>query len=557
MAKREQVRARTGVPLRWYFLAIVAVAVFAHGLSLGSDFYMDDKEHILKQERIVEGQWYEFSWRWIPYMAFCVVYRIFGYSSVAFHALNLVLHVGVSCLLFVAGRDIFGYLKFLATPAQRRRAAFLGAMLFAAHPLCSEVVNYARCTMIGSVTLFSVLATWAAVRFFEVQGRAAPVSPVESEARRRMTRQWAIVTCAGVLLAAASKNPGIFHALGNVILVGLAMAGVAQLRHFWHWTPTKRQWLFLVPGILLVGVLSYIWSHEIQGAILRWEHVYLVHTLTQGRVFWEYVERIFWPMHLASDHYIAWSAGFGDTVAILKTAGLFGLSIGAFAGMFFHRTRVACLLLCLALAPFLLRFLYPVKELMVEYRAYPAMPWIALLGGAGLTILVEHRRTLGIGIAAAIITACAAHSVYRSMDWQDVETLALNVLEQYPLNGRAVTHLQAEAFAKGDFAMAVGWKREMEELTAKNIAFNEEHARWRVYEQNRFHENYCNAEQIVVYALAEWKGDEAALGYADQRLEDLARKLPRYYLDLRKGGYRKENTLVIARNRVAARVDGR
>lgn len=553
MAKREQGRA--GMPMRWYFCAIVAAAVLAHGLSLGADFYMDDIELILKKVEVREGDWLAFSWRWIPYMGFCLTYKLFGFSAFAFHAWNLSIHMALSCILFIAGRDIFGYLKFLKSPAQRRNAAFLGALLFAAHPLCSEAVNYARCTMIEFVTLFSVVAAWAAVRFFEAQGRLLPIAEPEVLARQQLSRRWGIILGVSVALAAASKNPGLMHALANVGLVCLAMGGAARLMPILKWKPSGGQWLLIIPLMFLAGYLTYSWGREVRGAILRWQDIYFVHTLTQGRIFWEYAERLFWPAQLSSDHYIAWSQGWRDTEAVAKTAALIGLAAAAFAGLFHRRLRIPALLLCLGLAPFLLRFLYPVKELMVEYRAYPSMPWFALLGGAGLAVLGERRRLLGVGVAAALIAGSVARSADRSIDWQSVASLAANVREQYPLNGRAVTHLQGAAFEEGDFARAVALKRDMENLTEQNEAFNAANRGLRAYEYFRMQENYCNAEQIVVYALAEWQGNEAALNYADARLVELVEKLPQFYLDLKRGGYHRENNLVKARTIVAARME--
>ena len=64
----------------------------------------------------------------------------------------------VACVLFGFGRD---FLRGRA-PAG---VAWFGALLFAVHPLASEIPNYARTQDLAWVTLFSLLASWALLRF--------------------------------------------------------------------------------------------------------------------------------------------------------------------------------------------------------------------------------------------------------------------------------------------------------------------------------------------------------------------------------------------------------
>lgn len=536
-----------------HFLIILLAAILAHGLSLKAGFYMDDFELILKKESLQEGAWHapEFAWRWIPYFIFSAILRVFGGSSIAFHCVNLILHLGISCLVFAAGRDIFQRLSFSRTDEARTNAAFIGALVFACHPMCSEAVNYARCAMIEFVTLFSVLATWFAVRYFEPSSNAIPVQPGDP----KLARRWGILMVAAIVLAACSKNPGLLHALGNVGLVCLAASGYRQLSSVLKWRLAGKRWLLVLPLFLVVGYLSYTWSMVVRAAVLRWQEIYLMHTLTQGRIFWEYVERIVFPYHLSSDHYIAWSSGFADLEAVLKTAALFLVSAAAFAGLFLKRFRVVALLLCLALAPLQMRFLYAVKELMVEYRTYPAMPWVGLLAGIGIGAIYERRRMVGTVAAAALIGTCIALSAARSTVWSSWENLAENVSEQYPLNGRAITHLQGVAFRSGDFARVIALKKDMDEATRLNEKYNSDHKGWRRYANVRAQEDFCNSEQLVVFALAHWQGDEAALRYADRRLATLCKELPQFYVDPRTGGFHPQNSLVKARLFVKNRLE--
>jgi hypothetical protein len=96
-------------------------------------------------------------------LTFWLNYQTGGTNPIGYHAVNLLLHVAVVCLLFHI------LLKYLP-----RDTAFISAALFAIHPIQSEAVNYifARSTLLA--TLFCLLCwrswkegkTWLAVAWF-------------------------------------------------------------------------------------------------------------------------------------------------------------------------------------------------------------------------------------------------------------------------------------------------------------------------------------------------------------------------------------------------------
>ena len=132
------------------------------------------------------------------------------------------------------------------------------------------------------------------------------------------------------------------------------------------------------------------------------------HGLTQARIFWEYGARLIWPwapFGLCSDHYVAWSQGWGDVPAVAQLAGI--VILGGMGVVLVLRRgaagRLTGMLLLLALLPVLLRFGYSVRELMIEYRVYPAMPWLGMLAGLGLALVYQKARGLGVGLAVVIL----------------------------------------------------------------------------------------------------------------------------------------------------------
>jgi protein O-mannosyl-transferase len=107
-------------------------------------------------------------YRPVPMVLHFFLYQAFGLSTIAFHALNIVLHALNACLLLQLGlRTGFG-----------KGAAFAAAILWAVHPLHTEAVSYMSSTpellwstfaLLGLLTLvpgFTLRRTGLALVFF-------------------------------------------------------------------------------------------------------------------------------------------------------------------------------------------------------------------------------------------------------------------------------------------------------------------------------------------------------------------------------------------------------
>ena len=308
------------------------------------------------------GQLNGLSWTNLWY---CMIYQIFGMSPVAYHAVNWLLHTAVACALFVFGRD---FLKGKWPTS----VALFGALLFAVHPLASEIPNYARTQDLAWATLFSLLAAWAALRFLRDGGLLMP-----------------ILCGLAVVGAMFSKGPGLFHALMAVAVVGL---GCMRSE---HWAFAKRRWLLLA-GItcLLIGALWLTgYPSNWLASTFRWKDPrFIGHAYTLSRVFWEFAWRAVIPVALSSDHEITetliphgthfWN--IPDKGAMLAMTSFLGLTFFSVFLAWRKSTRLVGVCLFLFAATILLRFLYLIPEFMPEYRIYPGMPWFCL--GAAIVL---------------------------------------------------------------------------------------------------------------------------------------------------------------------------
>ncbi|MEO5716267.1 MAG: hypothetical protein ABIT37_22500 [Luteolibacter sp.] len=407
------------LPFAW----IIAASALAHLWCLGSVFFLDDSVQIEHNERLVTGEFWGAGLTAWTQLVYAVEYRLFGISSPGFHAVNWLLHTAVACVLFAFGRDFLG-------DRARWRVALFGAVLFAVHPLGSEIPNYARTQDLAWVTLFSLLAAWAMLGFLKNGG-------------------WMkLLACAVCVFGATfSKGPGLFHAALAVSVVGLAVVTSD------HWKMFRRHvWLLAASAVV---ILAALWLSGGLGAFLNGlksfgQPRFIGNAYTLGRVFWEFAWRSVVPVSLSADHHIAetivhpgmhfWNVP--DTGATWATAGF--VAFTAFSGFLAWRrsTRLFGVCFLLFCSTILFRVLYPIPEFMPEYRIYPGLPWFCL--GAAILLHAALRKFTEIPprVPAVIVVAVFIFlSAKRSFLWHDLDRLSGDVLRQYPTQSRALWEL--------------------------------------------------------------------------------------------------------------------
>lgn len=408
------------------FLVIIAASALAHLWCLNSVFYMDDMYAIRDNETILQGRWSGLrGLRMWTYFSYVIQYRLFGMSPVGFHAVNWLLHTSVACVLYGLGRD------FLRGRAPEG-VAWFAALWFAVHPLASEIPNYARCQDLAWVTLFSLLATWALLRFLQHGGWSKLI--------------WVAL---GVVGATISKNPGMFHVGMMLGAVGLASMTPEQRSLLPRWIRWVAAAFLLALGVLWYsGVLPNMLQHTRMWAEPR----FIGHGYTLARVFWEFAWRAVLPVALCSDHHIAetlvppgsglWSVP--DRIAMVAAVSMLGLTALSLFLAWRETTRCFGVCLFLFVATILFRVMYLIPEFMPEYRIYPGMPWFCL--GGAILLHAVWKRLSGNGpphlVAALILVSCIGLSAKRSFLWHDLDRLMADVLKQYPGQSRAVWMLQ-------------------------------------------------------------------------------------------------------------------
>lgn len=418
------------------FALVIAAAALAHLWCLGSQFFMDDMPGIRDNEAIRNGDIFRTVTQAWTYLGYHIQYKLFGMSPVAFHAVNWLLHTANACVLFVLGREL------LDGHRGRDGVALFGALLFAVHPLCSEVPNYARCQDLAWVTLFSLLGSWGVLHFL------------------RSGNRWALAGFAiGLAGATVSKGPGLFHAAmmaGVVALISLRPQHLSLIRRRAAWSAATFATLLAV--LWIAGVLPRWFAY----AETNWSTPrFTGHAYTLARVFWEFAWRAVIPVNLCADHQIAETMvppgagwfGIKDQAAMFAAAAMLALTALSVFLMWRKTSRLFGACLFLFTATILFRVMYVVPEFMPEYRIYPGMPWFCL--GAAILLAALWRLLPGGGsprwIAALILIPLIVLSAKRSFVWHDTERLCVDILRQYPAQARAVWKLHDRDMDRGDW----------------------------------------------------------------------------------------------------------
>ena len=443
---------------------ILLAALLAHGLCVQAIFYQDDWPQIVANDWVSLGSWWEAGQRALTYFTYWLTYALFGMSAPAFHAGNLLIHGVVAVAVGGFARAFLVEAADLP-PERAERIGWWAGLLFAVHPLCSEVLNYTHARDLELVTLFSVLAARAALRW-----------------RRQLKpgHRWPMATMLAVGAATFCKETGFILAAGSAALVFLATRKTPQAR---TWQPVAmplpgapkmpKTKLVVAPkdAALIKGNWPVTFSLALVALCLAvvawpaWRTAYAAlhhprlgwHALTKARVFWMYVQRLVAPVGLCSDHQIAWTTTWDDPAAWLATAGMAALIAGVAVLLVRGRgaVRAAGVLAALVLMNFLHRLANPTASLMVEARVYPAMwPLCVLIawaigakaagsrqqaagGDGGDRLLAVRWVVVGVLVITGIVL-----SEQRAQVWGRRETLVKDVLAQYPLQGRAYQEVQ-------------------------------------------------------------------------------------------------------------------
>lgn len=215
-------------------LLLAALAVLAHGQTLGFGFVMDDLSHIADNRRLGRfalseifgrGTWANLgiadaadNYRplflaWIDLQA-----RLFGVSAPAFHGGNLLVHTVATLLVWrIAAR-------FVAPGA-----AVVAAAVFCLHPAQIQPVSWATAVAELLMAAFALAAAWAHLRWRET-GRTAWLGAVAAFYLAALLCKETAIALPLALLAIDRARRVPWRDSARLAVLGLAMVAWAALR---------------------------------------------------------------------------------------------------------------------------------------------------------------------------------------------------------------------------------------------------------------------------------------------------------------------------------------
>ena len=400
---------------------------------------MDDPGAIVFSPYVYGGEWLQGGMRGFTYLSYWTTYSLFGMNPLAFHAGNILIHCALAvCIYLFAGR----FLREKSGAQQEGAPVgfpLVAALIFAVHPLAAEVTHYARARDHELVGLFSFLTAVAALDVLRRGSRGLPSLLL------------------AILLGALSKEQGLVQCLLAAGIVGAFYWDESVFAPGFKKIPKRFFAYAVVVGALLALILF-------TGPVLFWwKRVCALfdnpelgfHTLTQSRLVWEYLVRMVVPLRLCADHQIAMTVSNADTGAWVAFVAAIGMVLAVAA---LHRKGYtnSSFLLAMALAPIFVRFAYTVETtLMVEYRAYPALPWAAMLVSLGLCrTLASKPAALKLSTAAVVVLLSALTFSY-GRAWRSTEALVAHILKIYPTQLRAIIELNGSDLFFGNYSRII------------------------------------------------------------------------------------------------------
>jgi protein O-mannosyl-transferase len=425
--------------------AIAAVVLLAYSNSFQGPFIFDDREittnlyirHLLPPWDALFAK--ENVDRPLIGLSFAINYAISGLNVWSYHALNLVIHLLAALTLFGIVRRTLNSQKLRENLGRHSTVlALVTALVWIAHPLCTQAVTYIvqRCeSMMG---LFYLLTLYCSIRGFEAVGKG----------------KWfalAVTSCAAGMLSKQVMITAPITILVYDYLFNSGSLKQALRRNRWLYAGLSATWVILAVTTSLAPL-----NRTAGFAVTSFTP--LEYFKTEFGVVVHYLRLSLWPEPLVLDYRWPKATSVGDILpfAVVEVA-LFGATCWglirrkpiSFTGAWFFLT----LALTSSFMPF--------DDAAFEHRMYLPLAGVVsfvVMGAYAFCRRIITRSAgtadgarLGRLIATAVVAVVLASSVFatlnRNIAYQSDMVMWSDVVRKRPLNDRAHNNL---AFALAD-----------------------------------------------------------------------------------------------------------
>lgn len=406
-------------------LALCAASLYANTLFNG--FVFDDTEQVLDNPYVqsfryirqifTSGVW-SFNgpvnsnyYRPMMSLGFLVSYKLFGRVPFGFHLINVALHLGVICALFILTERMF----------RERGLAFWTTVIFALHPIHTESVAWISGITDLELTFFYLLTFFLFLQVARPAGQAS-----------RRTR---LAMLASFALAALSKEPALTLPLLATIY-----------EHFFREDRRETTWLqkmarydllwfaaavYLLVRIRLLGAFAPGRNPETLTPIQT--------ALSAMALFGLYLGKLLYPVHLCAWYVFHKSTSLLDWRVLVGGGGL--LACIALFIIVWRRARplaFGLVWLLITLLPVMNANWVGQSAFAERYLYLPSIGFCWLLAGGGLRLWkclshfrVAYRNSFAVCLGVLGVL-CSVRIVTRNRQWHDNLTFYVRTLAASP-----------------------------------------------------------------------------------------------------------------------------
>ena len=360
-------------------------------------------------------------WRPIATGTYTLLWSTFDGSPLPFHVVNVLLHGLVTALVTI----LLGRLLPLG-------AAFAGGLLFAVHPLHSEVVA----NVVGFAELVGAVAMVCACLLF-LRWRETGFGAGRS------------LAIASIFAAGLLTKEGVITLPGIIFLLDGYFDDL-RIRDVGRYV--RERWV-LYGSIVAAAAIVFVGRHAVLGSIadplppLGAELLLEIPRIwTLGEVWTHYARLLFVPWDLSAEYspgviaiQLGWT--YANTVGAVLTLGFLGVALLSWRswrpdGLPARAIGAGVLWFVITMSP-VSNFFFLSGTLLGERTLYTPSIGFCLAAGWAVWALARRRRQVAWAGFVVVLGLMSLRTVTRNPTWKDTETVFLHLIDTHLEAGRA------------------------------------------------------------------------------------------------------------------------
>lgn len=441
----------------WAAVAVLGFLIYSNTYHAG--FHLDDHTYILRNEMIKNlhdfahwDVWTNIYQRPVASVTFALNYYFHEFDLPFYHLVNILIHIVTSILVYFLSLQLLNLSRndSLNIGEDRRILSVFMALLFLAHPIQTQSVNYIvqRMTLMAALFFIAGLLSYIKARMIMLKGQP------------KKSIGYFILTLLLFYLASFSKQNAV------VLPLIFLLTEILYIRD--QQGKASKSWIYtMIVVFVATGLVVLL------GGLLPKENDVIsreTYFAAQTKVIFRYWQLLLFPVSQNFDPYVEISdslTGWKELLALLGH-----LLILAF-GMFMYRREkwITFGIFWFYITLFIESGIIPIRDVMFEHRLYlPSFGFyfILTLFLYKLTQIFKQKNRIFILSMMAIIALYSIAGFQRNKVWESDFSLWSDVVSKPPVKVRPLQYLSGEYVKMKDFEKALELLEKAEKLESDN-----------------------------------------------------------------------------------------